>query len=99
MVTAWFAADDLRFPLNSLYVSFCSDKYVSDAQKLHEQVLRLNHDTEENGTSINCMKISFGHEYPLCSVSDISKPVPGLLLKDSSASYFYSCFKLIFIHL
>lgn len=42
-----------------------SDKYVSDAQRLHEHVLRLNHDTGENGTSINCMKISFDHEYPL----------------------------------
>ncbi|XP_028400506.1 cell division control protein 45 homolog [Dendronephthya gigantea] len=42
-----------------------NDKYVSDAQILHEHVLRLNHDTGENGTSINCMKISFDHELRL----------------------------------
>lgn len=42
-----------------------SEKYVSDAQGLHEHVLRLNHDSEGNGTSINCMKISFDHELRL----------------------------------
>ncbi len=49
----------------SCFYNIFSEKYVSDAQKLHEHVLRLNHDSEENGTSINCMKISFDHEYPL----------------------------------
>ena len=43
---------------------FSSEKYVADAQTLHEHVLRLNHHDEVNGTSINCMKISFDHEYP-----------------------------------
>ena len=50
--------------MKDVFVIFSSEKYVSDAQRLHEHVLRLNHDTEENGASINCMKISFDHEYP-----------------------------------
>ena len=50
---------DLSFVL---FIS--SEKYVADAQNLHEHVMRLNHDANENGTSINCMKISFDHEYP-----------------------------------
>lgn len=42
-----------------------SDKYVTDAHDLHQHVLRLNQDSEENGTSINCMKITFDLELRL----------------------------------
>ena len=42
-----------------------SEKYVSDAESLHEHVMRHNHGTDENGVSINCMKIAFDAEYPL----------------------------------
>ena len=41
-----------------------SDKYVTDAQSLHEHVMRHNHGTDENGTSINCLKLGFDTEYP-----------------------------------
>ena len=43
---------------------YFSDKYVSDAQNLHEHVMRHNHGTDENGSSINCLKIVFDTEYP-----------------------------------
>ena len=43
---------------------FPSDKYVTDAENLHEHVMRHNHGTDENGVSINCMKIVFDTEYP-----------------------------------
>ncbi|XP_031550751.1 cell division control protein 45 homolog [Actinia tenebrosa] len=42
-----------------------SDKYVSDAESLHEHVMRHNHGTDENGVSINCMKIAFDTEMRL----------------------------------
>lgn len=42
-----------------------SDKYVTDAQNLREHVMKNNHGTDENGTSINCLKIAFDTEYPL----------------------------------
>lgn len=42
-----------------------SERYVTDAQWLHEHVMRLNHDNEDNGTSINCMKIIFENELRL----------------------------------
>lgn len=41
-----------------------SDKYVTDAQSLHEHVMRHNHGTDENGTSVNCLKLGFDTEYP-----------------------------------
>ena len=47
-----------------LLYNFISDKYVTDAQNLHEHVMRHNHGTDENGSSVNCMKIVFGTEYP-----------------------------------
>ena len=47
------------------FASAYSDKYVTDAQNLHEHVMRHNHGTDENGTSINCLKIVFDTEYPL----------------------------------
>ena len=49
----------------SYFSSPFSDKYVTDAQNLHEHVMRHNHGTDENGTSINCLKIGFDTEYPL----------------------------------
>ncbi|KXJ28983.1 cell division control protein 45 homolog [Exaiptasia diaphana] len=42
-----------------------SEKYVSDAETLHEHVMRHNHGTDENGVSINCMKIAFDAELRL----------------------------------
>ena len=59
----------MEFSLKNDVLLCFSDKYVSDAQELHEHVLRLNHDSEENGTSINCMRISFDHEYPFKNVT------------------------------
>lgn len=50
---------------HSKIILLCSDKYVSDAENLHEHVMRHNHGTDENGVSINCMKIAFDAEYPL----------------------------------
>ncbi|KAJ7353918.1 DNA replication initiation factor cdc45 [Desmophyllum pertusum] len=41
------------------------DKYVTDAQNLHEHVMRHNHGTDENGSSINCLRIVFDTEIPL----------------------------------
>ena len=41
-----------------------SDKYVTDAQNLREHVMKHNHGTDENGTSINCLKIVLDTEYP-----------------------------------
>ena len=49
---------------NLLLLVYFSDKYVSDAQNLHEHVMRHNHGTDENGSSINCLKIVFDTEYP-----------------------------------
>ena len=49
---------------NYLLYNFISDKYVTDAQNLHEHVMRHNHGTDENGSSVNCMKIVFDTEYP-----------------------------------
>ncbi|XP_032223599.2 cell division control protein 45 homolog isoform X1 [Nematostella vectensis] len=42
-----------------------SEKYVSDAESLHEHVMRHNHGADENGVSINCMKITFDYELRL----------------------------------
>lgn len=47
-----------------IIILLSSDKYVSDAENLHEHVMRHNHGTDENGVSINCMKIAFDAEYP-----------------------------------
>ena len=47
-----------------IFLVYFSDKYVSDAQNLHEHVMRHNHGTDENGSSINCLKIVFDTEYP-----------------------------------
>ena len=59
---------DLVF-LREIYVVyfFGSHKYATDAESLHEHVLRHNHGAEDNGLSINCIRISFDHEYPLVS--------------------------------
>ena len=54
---------------------------MSDAQGLHEHVLRLNHDSEGNGTSINCMKISFDHEYPFQCISYRTVIVNAIIIK------------------
>lgn len=62
------AASVLNFtspPSFSFFFFFSSDKYVTDAQNLHEHVMRHNHGRDDNGTSINCLKIGFDTEYPL----------------------------------
>lgn len=50
---------------SSSFLFYFSDKYVTDAQNLHEHVMRHNHGRDDNGTSINCLKIGFDTEYPL----------------------------------
>ncbi|KAM7452073.1 DNA replication initiation factorcdc45 [Porites harrisoni] len=59
----WWAAIGLTHQY--LYERIDSDKYVSDAQNLHEHVMRHNHGTDENGSSINCLKIVFDTELRL----------------------------------
>lgn len=59
----WWAAIGLTHQY--LYEKIDSDKYVTDAQNLHEHVMRHNHGTDENGSSVNCMKIVFDTELRL----------------------------------
>lgn len=59
----WWAAIGLTHQY--LYERIDSDKYVTDAQNLHEHVMRHNHGTDENGTSKNCLKIGFDTELRL----------------------------------
>ncbi|XP_074637022.1 cell division control protein 45 homolog isoform X2 [Acropora palmata] len=59
----WWAAVGLTHQY--LYEKIDSDKYVTDAQNLHEHVMRHNHGRDDNGTSINCLKIGFDTELQL----------------------------------